>query len=1183
MVLIVKLEKSDYAPKFTKKLITKNLQNKNISNILVFTDTLYKSSNDKIIVIESLPSDRECVIKSKSIFPRQMFIWSNVNNLVSGNLSKYELLGNDSSFVMMKDGLVNFAIFDPNFFNTKYNTISDCLSKKRIDVSSEKLCQEFSIYFKKETQSIEAPSVRVSGTKYTTPPEIVDISKIDLVIVSVDYNDFLVLTLKNNLKYFSRITVVTSTSDVKCQQICESLNVKCVVTDKMYEGGDSFNKGKAINEGIKSLIEPDWILILDADIIITKKLDILKLERKTVYTSDRWICENYETFKKWEEEEISIEEVGKYEEDRGFGFFQLFNYKYLNIKGNKVYSESYENAASSDIRFLEIFDKKENITSSIHLGSVRSNWRGRKTEQFISDEKIKTYLKRGINIKSQINKNRKDNSLTFTICSYYFNFRNDIRQKNNFIRFLEQFSGYYDKMIVGLVDYGDGDLDFELPCEKLIIKGDKENKLWSKEIIINKIIDKIETDYIIWIDGDLIYEDLSWLDKIDSIVKGNDFVQLFETINYLGVNSEVLESHKSIISSGRNDIDNLLGEGYKPGGAWLGKTSILKDKKLFEEMYVGGGDTIFVYGIFGITDGWTLSKVSESNSKISENAKIWIKSLKVSKISFLDLSVKHLYHGHLSQRNYNNRYKLLSSIVEEKEILKEVKFLYMIPSYNRFEKLKKILDTIGSFENTLVIVINDGSDDVRYEELKKEKNIIYIENETNYGKIDFWKTINKLLKESKKIKFDFGVLISDDLDFVDNFEVKLNKYKSERYILSLSRQNDVDINWGFKDWIDGVFCAPYKFFEDLKFEIYKTNIIGEKSSSGVGKQMSKRLNELKWSVKYFNSILIHNDGGESVMHPIHRKNEPLLTKNINNDPVIICGLATTIERRDNLIDTINSIINQVDKLIIYQNGYKEKKDNLLNEKIEIISSLDTKIDMGDAGKFYSVSKYKNSYYFSIDDDLIYPPDYVEKTINHLTELNNQSVVSYHGKNFSKFSKSYYSDLERHNNYRCLDRVNENKIIEFPGTGVMCFHTDYFKLKFENFEYPNIADVFLGIELIKQNKNCICLKHEENWIKQRNINFDKSLYNLNKSNYRIGEIFNRRVLPKICILTTMWKRPLLTDFTFEYYKNIQYELRNEINLILISCGSEGETTRKIAEKKALPSSKIESTMKARITL
>ena len=168
-------------------------------------------------------------------------------------------------------------------------------------------------------------------------------------------------------------------------------------------------------------------------------------------------------------------------------------------------------------------------------------------------------------------------------------------------------------MIVGIVDYGD--IDFEIPCESIIIKGDPNNKLWSKEIIINKIANRISTDYLIWMDGDLIYENLDWLNNIENVVGENDFVQLFEDINYLGDNGEILESHKSIISSSSKNIDKLLKKEYKPGGSWLGKTSILKNNNLFEKMYVGGGDTILVYGLFGVNNGLILKQVGKGKRK----------------------------------------------------------------------------------------------------------------------------------------------------------------------------------------------------------------------------------------------------------------------------------------------------------------------------------------------------------------------------------------------------------------------------------------------------------------------------------------------------------------------------------------------------------------------------------------
>ena len=107
---------------------------------------------------------------------------------------------------------------------------------------------------------------------------------------------------------------------------------------------------------------------------------------------------------------------------------------------------------------------------------------------------------------------------------------------------------------------------------------------------------------------------------------------------------------------------------------------------------------------------------------------------------------------------------------------------------------------------------------------------------------------------------------------------------------------------------------------------------------------------------------------------------------------IVCGMATIESRKESLKETVSSIINQVDKLIIYQNGYYEIFDFLKNPKIEVISSLHTGVDMGDAGKFYKLNEYDNCYYFSVDDDLIYPEKYFSETLRRCNEFENKKVI-----------------------------------------------------------------------------------------------------------------------------------------------------------------------------------------------
>ena len=196
----------------------------------------------------------------------------------------------------------------------------------------------------------------------------------------------LIYIFKNTTK-FSNVTVVTSPSDVECQELCQKFGANCIITEKMYENGAIFNKGKAINEGIKSLTNPEWILLLDADIYL--KSDFLEvLENTDIYQQNLVLCkrliiEDYDSFIRWK----SGEEVGTIERSKGFGYFQMFNVSKFK-KNYIIFPENSDDASWSDISFRDRFNKNETELDTIvlHLGKICQNWKGRITERFVESE-----------------------------------------------------------------------------------------------------------------------------------------------------------------------------------------------------------------------------------------------------------------------------------------------------------------------------------------------------------------------------------------------------------------------------------------------------------------------------------------------------------------------------------------------------------------------------------------------------------------------------------------------------------------------------------------------------------------------------------------------------------------------------------------------------------------------------
>ena len=840
MILQINKELFNKSSELVLTAIKKNLLNDEVNKI-------YVSSND-MSIFDSLKLKFKNSSKFKIIYNNSTTI-SVINQIKQVDKYPKILLITNPFFVLnseIKDfkdwNLKQFTLVNSSFylFSSETNLIelpnlNNSIGGEKVVIGygGEILCQNSTGLIKQNNPTTD--SVRQKGDISIQINESSEKRKLDVIIISVNYNDYLTVSLENNSKIFDNITVVTSPDDILCQKICSKYKVKCLVTDVMYSNGAIFNKGKAINEAINSLLLPDFILLLDADIVVKEKIEISKIEKNTLYTSDRIIIESYENYCRWQKGE-SIKT--RRESNRGLGFFQLFNYQNRNIDIKNIYSENFESAGMSDLLFRDLFDKTEQIQNTVvHLGPAYKNWKGRKSETFISQDSIEEFLK------------KKEK---FTICSYFFNYREDERQKNNFKKFLSQFKDFYQNMIVGVDNMST--IDFEMPCR--VVSIDEKEKKWSKESILNRIMDKIETEYIIWIDGDLIFEELSWLRKIEEVVGDCDFIQLFENIKYLNESGEVHETYKStvynIVNERRGTIFDKVAKfenriDFKPGGAWLGRTEILKKNKFFEKMYVGGGDVIFLYGIFGILDGTTLKRIEKSNKIIYQKSIDWIKKFSDSsyKVDYRPYTINHLFHGEIKSRNYSGRYKLLKNYTEQEEVS------IIIPTYKSQEFLteciKSILSQEENYKKEILIGIDKCEETLEF--IKNEKIILenckifyfeenngpyFIRNSlalvSKYDNIVFFDSddimLPNLLKETLCKLSIYDCVRWKFLNFFGNLDeskFEVNKWHAHG-VFGIKKETFLSLN-GFQPWrigADSEFLMRYEYY---KKSVYNTSDI----------------------------------------------------------------------------------------------------------------------------------------------------------------------------------------------------------------------------------------------------------------------------------------------------------------------------------------------------------------------
>lgn len=485
-----------------------------------------------------------------------------------------------------------------------------------------------------------------------------------------------------------------------------------------------------------------------------------------------------------------------------------------------------------------------------------------------------------------------------------------------------------------------------------------------------------------------------------------------------------------------------------------------------------------------------------------------------------------------------------------------MKILIFITTYNRPKMLLDLLKDIkkqqGKYD--LHVYVHDDCSPANYQPVRlylsrNFERARYISNLRNRGKAGFWETINEAYQYIKTQTWDFVIELPDDIRLTDNFfdeSIRLFSQGSApcmNLLTEYSRQlikmwtdieprslnNEVNIT----GWVDMCFIADRVFFEVLDYsinEVPKSWAANPTKSSGVGMQISQRIVKAGYHfAQVKESLVIHGDH-HSQMHPTERKVNKLITNHKRKNTRRIAGMATMPDREESLKKVVNSILFQVDELHIYLNEWDYVPDFLFQHGITVYRSQDEIGDLGDVGKFYAVKNAKG-YFFSIDDDLIYPTDYINTLEKAIEKHGRQKAISFHGRTFGNMPvSSYYHGHV--NSASCLSDFPVDISAHVVGTGVLGFHTDTLKIGISDFSTLNMADIWFSMLCEDQNVERLILKHPANWIEYTKIPIEKTI---------AGKEYHKDSLQTYLVNSINWKKVknmptegLLPEVARKYY-------------------------------------------------
>jgi len=162
------------------------------------------------------------------------------------------------------------------------------------------------------------------------------------------------------------------------------------------------------------------------------------------------------------------------------------------------------------------------------------------------------------------------------------------------------------------------------------------------------------------------------------------------------------------------------------------------------------------------------------------------------------------------------------------------------------------------------------------------------------------------------------------------------------------------------------------------------------------------------------------------------------------------GMATLLERAGSRTMAVESLLPQVDRLVVAR-----------GDERGVEAKYDACQVMPD-----------DAIFLGVDDDLVYPPDYVESTLRWLNEFPG-CIVSYHGFTINE-------DGDRAANYRCLDALAEPVDVHVVGSGVCAFRISTIRPLPEHFPVRNGADPWLALLAQQRGVRRVVVPHPDRW-------------------------------------------------------------------------------------------------------
>jgi hypothetical protein len=268
------------------------------------------------------------------------------------------------------------------------------------------------------------------------------------------------------------------------------------------------------------------------------------------------------------------------------------------------------------------------------------------------------------------------------------------------------------------------------------------------------------------------------------------------------------------------------------------------------------------------------------------------KNLIINNMNHIDRERLRIYGKNPQIVNIRISHGVDKSIIYQKKAFVDYDVVICIPSFNRYEKVKRLIKqfyqqpTKYTFK---IILLNDGSTNLKYKSLTKEfPNIIYLSNDKPNGKVLHWYCYNQMWEHLKNIQCHTVLQMDDDFILSDNFldnivDLYFQIKETQEYVMvisphlwSFNKESEYESWWKRNDFVDGIALIDDNVIKFMNYEMKPVDAeIVSKPGTPVQAwtQIGAAIKSMCGSIYRTDKSLVYHDGNDdSKLHCDVRKN-----------------------------------------------------------------------------------------------------------------------------------------------------------------------------------------------------------------------------------------------------------------------------------------------------------------------